>query len=157
MPQVEQLQSPFIFLCANPNVSIDDLQDCDWDFDPDMEEHFGGGSRFPSFTVGNDKTMISVESTDTKLFTQFIKTMQVIDATIKFKTAYTAAELGVSGPTLLGATVIYGFKISCCRVAESVKVNANGGDKKVSGRKLVLRAAKNLSTGADPVLTFLTS
>jgi hypothetical protein len=152
----EQLQAPFLFSSTSPSASIDDLLDATWNFDPEMHEHFSGSSRFPMFTIGNDNTTISIKTTDNQAHSKFIKGMQVTDATIKFKVPVTAVDLGISGPTLTQDTKIYGFKISNCRVVDPVKVG-NNADKKPGEFDLMFRAARVVSTGADPTITFLTS
>lgn len=152
MANYEQLSSPYEFVSTTPSATISDVIDAEWNFDPEMNEHWNGASVYPRFTIGNHKVNLKVKTSDVQGFTKFIKGMEVTDAEIKFKSPITVYGLSGNQASMTQASTVRGFKISTTRVVEAVKVS-NGADKKPAEFEVTFQAAVKESDGSDPSIT----
>lgn len=144
-----RLQSPFTFSTTTPAVSITELTDASFSFDPELIEQFTGASRFPDFVVGNDGTRISITTTDAQALS-YLKGMRVEDVEVGFKEAATAVE---SDGSVTQSATNHLFSISSAIVEEVVEVTGDGSGKNPTEFQITFRACRE-SDGSDPTITF---
>lgn len=150
MPQFEQLGSPFSLVMTTPALTINDLMDASFKFDPELQEHFGGGSRYPRFTIGNDNSEIKFKTSDRAVIAALVKGMECAGVTLLYKGTFTGAS---ATPTVTQGSAEVSATISTMRVVEAVEVS-NDSDKKPAEFEITLRPAIKEADGADPTITF---
>lgn len=150
MPQFEQVGAPLSVVMTTPALTINDIMEGSFKFDPELNEHFAGKSRFPRYTIGNDNTTITFKTTDKAAIAALIKGMEAAGVAITFKGTYTGVD---AEGTVTQSTVQVTATISNMRVVEAIEVK-NDSDKKPAEFEITLRAAAKESDGADPTIEF---
>lgn len=150
MAQFEQLGSPFSLAISAPALTISDVMDASFNFDPELHEHFSGSSRFPRYTIGNDNTTIKFKTSDKAAIAALVKGMEASDVTLLFKGTFTGVT---SAPALTQSTAQVSATISNMRVIEAVEIS-NDSEKKPAEFEFTLRAAAKEADGLDPTIAF---
>lgn len=151
MPQFDQLGAPKSVAMTAPALTITDLTEAGFNFDPELHEHFSGNSRFPRYTIGNDNTTISFTTSDKAAIAALIKGLEVAGVTLTFGGTYTSVAATGS---VTQSSVEVTATISSMRVVEAVEVTSSGSDKTPATFAITLRAAAKESDGAEPTIVF---
>ena len=153
MAQFKQLGSPTECKTTSPAITIADIVDLEFSFDPDLAEHFGGSQRFPRYTIGNDNTTVTLRTTDVAAL-GWHKGLEATALSVTYAATISAiSAIGAQGATLTqdAGTII--FTISNVRVVSATRVS-NGAGGAPAEYQVTFRAAVVESTGAAPTLTF---
>lgn len=151
MAQFNQLGSPFSLVFTTPALTINDLVEASFDFDPELHEHFRGSSRFVRYTIGNDNTTITFQTSDKAAIAALIKGMEVGGVTLTFKGTYTGVE--DTDPTVTQSDEQVSATISTMMVIEREPIS-NNADKSPAMFSFTLRACEKESDGSAPTIAF---
>lgn len=151
MAQFKQLGAPTECKTTTPAVTITDIVDLEFNFDPDMPEHFGS-KRFPRYTIGNDNSRVILRTTDVAALGWF-KGMEVTALSATFEATVSGiSALGAQGATLTKDSGTFVFTISTARVISAFRIS-NGGGGQPAEYQVEFRAAIKEADGTDPTLT----
>lgn len=153
MANFNQVGSPTQVATASPAITITDIMDLEFSFDPDMAEHFGGSQRFPRYTIGNDNTTVTLRTSDVAAL-GWHKGLECTALTVTYAATVSGiSAIGAQGPTLTqdAGTII--FTISTVRVVSALRVS-NGAGGAPAEYSVTFRAAVKESDGTAPTLTF---
>ena len=151
MAQFDQLGAPYSIVMTTPALTVDDLVEAGFNFDPDLNEHFNGKSRFPRYTIGNDNTTITFTTTDKAAAAALLKGMEVAGVVLTMKGTYPGVS---AGPSVTQSSVEVTATISVMRVVEAVEISNSSDSKEPAQFQFTLRAAAKESDGTLPTITF---
>lgn len=151
MAQFDQVGSPYSIVMTTPAITITDLMDASFEFNPEMHDHFNGNSRFPRFTMGNDDSTIKFKTSDIAAIAALTKGMEVAGVVLLFKATF--SKVDDTAPTLTQGSVEVSAVISIMRVTDAVPIK-NDSDKKPAEFEFTLRPAKAEADDADPTIAY---
>lgn len=150
MALADQIGSPYKVTIGTPALTFEDVMDGEWDFDPEVFEHFNGKNAYPRKNIGNVAAFIRFKTSDMRGFTSLIKGMDVEDVKIFFKPTITDVDPSDGSLTQVSGDI--SIAISNCYVSESIKVT-NDSSKKAAEFQLAFKAQVDPATGDDPTIT----